>query len=167
MAFVALVGCSGGSAAPTASGAAAFPTPAPPDTLLPVIVDTEPPDVTDTLPADAMFGGDPCSALEHADFSGLGTAGAPNLLSTDACEFPLSGSTVLVQLASPDQFARPGTSGQEIAPVDGVGLDAIGVALGDRYEVFVQVENGYFSVTADTRATAVRLAKAAAGRALP
>jgi hypothetical protein len=167
LAFVALLGCTESPNAPSASGQGPFPTPAAPDTLHSVVVDTEPPDNTDTLPPDALFGGNLCGALERADTSGLGTFGVPELASTDSCVFQVGSGTVVVQLATPDQFAKPGVEGQEIAPVDGVGLGAIGVDLTDRYQVFVHVENGYFSVTAADRRIAERLAKAAAGRSLP
>ncbi len=167
LAFVALLGCTESPDAPTASGQVPFPAPATPETLLPVVNDTDPPDDTGTLPADALFGGNLCAALEPADFSGLGTLGTPEPASADSCVYPVGSGSVVVQLATPDQFARPGTEGQEIAPVDGVGLGAIGVDLGGRYQVFVEVENGYFSVTADDRRPAERLAKAAAGRATP
>lgn len=167
LALVALLGCTESPDAPSVSGQVPFPTPSAPDTLQPVVVDTEPPDNTDPLPADALFGGNLCAALDRADVSGLGAFGTPELASTDSCVFPVGAGTVVVQLATPDQYAKPGAEGQEIAPVDGVGLGAIGVDLTDRYQVFVQVENGYFSVTAADRRIAERLAKAAAGRALP
>ncbi len=167
LAFVALLGCTESPDAPSSSGQGPFPTPAAPETLLPVVYDTDPPDDTATLPADALFGGNTCTALVPADFAGLGAPGEPVLASADSCAFPLGDGNVAVQLASPDQFSHPGNVDQEIAPVDGVGLDAIGVDLGDRYQVFVQVENGYFSVTAPDRRAAERLAKAAAGRATP
>ena len=167
LAVVALLGCTESPDAPTASGQSPFPTPAAPETLQPVVVDTEPPDDTATLPADALFGGALCAALERADVGGLGAFGTPEPASVDSCVFPIGADSVLVQLATPDQFARPGTEGQEIAPVQGVGLGAIGVDLGDRYQVYVHVENGYFSVTAADRRAAERLAAAAAGRATP
>lgn len=162
----ALAGCGGEPAATDVSGLT-LPLPSPPDTLLPPPDDTQPPDVTDSIPADAMFGGDVCTALEPDDFAGLGDVEDGGALSADSCEWTLDDGTVVVQLASADQFAQPATSNEEIAPIDGVGLDAIGVDLGDRYRIFVQVENGYFSVTAPTRRIAERLAADAAERSLP
>jgi hypothetical protein len=48
-----------------------------------------------------------------------------------------------------------------------LGLAARGVAHDDTYTVIVKVENGFYAVTAPTRATAVALADAAVQRALP
>ena len=75
--------CSARAAAPTSrpSGTVGLtlPMPAAPDTLLPVPDDTQPPDITETLPPDALFGGDLCTALVDGDFArrqpGGGAAG--------------------------------------------------------------------------------------------
>lgn len=164
--MMVLAACSGGTDTTDVSGLT-LPLPSPPDTLLPPPADTQPPDVTEGLPPDAMFGGDLCTALVDADLAFLGRVRDVAALSADSCEWQVGTTAVQVQLASPAQFAQPGTADQEIAPVDGVGLDAIGVDLGGEYRVYVQVENGYFSVTAGSRIAAERLAAAAAERTLP
>lgn len=163
--MMVLAACSGGTDTTDVSGLT-LPLPSPPDTLLPPPDDTQPPDVTEALPPDAMFGGDVCTALTEDDLAFLGRVRDVAAASADSCEWQVGTTSVLVQLASPAQFAQPGTADQEIAPVDGVGIDAIGVDLGGEYRVYVQVENGYFSVTAGSRTTAERLAADAAERTL-
>lgn len=144
------------------------PEPETTDTIAPPLSDPEPPDTTLGLPPDALFGGDVCTALTPGNLSFLGRVGEPDGQSIDSCAWPVgTDQQVLVQLATPDEFATPAPNGEEIAPLDGVGLDAIGVDFGDTYTVYVQVENGYFSVTAPTRRAAERLAAAAAPRATP
>ncbi len=161
-----LAACSaGGSSGPTETELTLVPNVSTSDTLQPPSSDTLEPDDTGTLPPDAMFGGDMCSALENDDFSGMGRVRDKTPASIDSCQWTVGSGTVIVKLATPDEFARPGTENEEIAPVDGVGLDAIGVDHGDNYQVYVQVENGYFSVTAATKAKAETLAGAAAPRA--
>ena len=163
---VALAACSaGGSSGPTETELTLVPNVSTSDTLLPVSSDTLEPDDTGTLPPDAMFGGDLCSALENRDFSGMGRVRDKTPASIDSCQWTVGSGTVVVQLATPDEFDHPGTADEEIAPLDGVGLDAIGVDHGDTYQVFVKVENGYFSVTASSRSKAEALAAAAAPRA--
>lgn len=164
-AAVLLAACSTGGADTQETQLTLVPNPDTSDTLLPVITDDVETDDTGTLPPDALFGGDLCSALETTDFSGLGRVRDSSPLSIDSCQWTVGSGLVLVKLATPEEFARPGTADEEIAPVDGVGLDAIGVAHADRYQVYVQVENGYFSVTAPTQAAAERLAASAAPRA--
>jgi hypothetical protein len=163
-AAVVLAACSTGGVDTQDTQLTLVPNPDTSDTLLPVITDVETDD-TGTLPPDALFGGDLCSALETTDFSGLGRVRDSSPLSIDSCQWTVGSGLVLVKLATPEEFARPGTAEEEIAPVDGIGIDAIGVAHADSYQVYVQVENGYFSVSAPTQAAAVRLAAAAAPRA--
>jgi hypothetical protein len=164
-AAVLLAACSTGGVATEETQLTLVPNPDTSDTLLPVITDAVETDDTGTLPPDALFGGDLCSALDASDFSGLGRVRDTSPLSLDSCQWTVSSGVVIVKLATPDDFARPGTADEEIAPVDGVGLDAIGVAHADNYQVYVRVENGHFSVTAPTEDAAVRLAAAAAPRA--
>ncbi len=162
-----LAACSTGGVATEETQLTLVPNPDTSDTLLPVITDNIETDDTGTLPPDALFGGDLCSALETSDFSGLGRVRDTSPLSLDSCQWTVGTDVVIVKLATPDDFARPGTADEEIAPIDGVGLDAIGVAHPDSYQVYVRVENGHFSVTAPTPSAAERLAGAAAERATP
>ena len=164
-AAVVLAACSTGGVDTQDTQLTLVPNPDTSDTLLPVITDDVETDDTGTLPPDALFGGDLCAALDTTDFSGMGRVRDSSPLSLDSCQWTVGSGVVIVKLATPDEFARPGTEDEEIAPVDGVGIDAIGVAHIDRYQVYVQVENGYFSVTAPTQAAAERLAAAAAPRA--
>jgi hypothetical protein len=163
---IVLAACSaGGSSGPTETELTLVPNVSTSDTLQPPSSDTLEPDVTGSLPPDAMFGGDLCSALEKRDFAGMGRVRDTSPASIDSCQWTVGSGTVIVKLATPDEFARPSTENEEIAPLDGVGLDAIGVDHGDTYQVYVQVENGYFSVTAANRENAESLAAAAAPRA--
>lgn len=161
--------CSAGGVTDTAPGTVGtIPEPETTDTLAPPLSDPEPPDTTLGLPPDALFGGDPCTALTDREMAFLGRVDEGTLATIDSCVWVVGGDEqVVVQLATPDEFATPAPNGEEIAPVDGVGLGAIGVDRGATYEVYVQVENGYFSVTAPDRSAAERLAALAAPRAVP
>jgi hypothetical protein len=165
LSFVLAACSAGGSSGPTETELTLVPNVSTSDTLQPPSSDTLEPDDTGSLPPDAMFGGDMCSALENSDFAGMGKVRDKTPASIDSCQWTVGSGIVVVQLATPDEFARPSTSNEEIAPLDGVGLDAIGVDHGETYQVYVQVENGYFSVTAATKAKAETLAAAAAPRA--
>jgi hypothetical protein len=165
LSFVLAACSAGGSAGPAETELTLVPNVSTSDTLQPPSSDTLEPDNTGTLPPDAMFGGDMCTALENPDFAGMGRVRDKTPASVDSCQWTVGSGTVIVKLATPDEFARPGTTDEEIAPLDGVGIGAIGVDHGDNYQVYVQVENGFFSVTAATKAKAETLAAAAAPRA--
>lgn len=164
------------------SGSATLPAPSAPDTLLPVPNDTQPPDVTESLPPDALFGGDLCTALTEADFRGVSIDGRgagevtdSGALSADSCQYLVAvGSReyeVVVQVQSPGDFLNPGTTDEVVDELDGPGLAARGVThvteTGEEYEVLVKVENGFFSVTTPDRSSAVALATHAEPRATP
>jgi hypothetical protein len=180
MVIVLLAACSGG--AEETSGSATLPAPSAPDTLLPVPNDTQPPDVTESLPPDALFGGDVCTALTDDDFRGVSIDGRgagrvtdSAALSEDSCQYLVQvGSReyeVVVQVQSPSDFLNPGVTGEVVDELDGPGLAARGVThtteTGEEYEVIVKVGNGFFSVTAPDRASAVALATKAEPRATP
>jgi hypothetical protein len=132
------------------------------------------------MPADALFGGDPCTALTDADFRGVSLGGSGSgrvtdtaALSADSCQYLLQVGTreyeVVVQVQSPTDFLNPGVTDEVVDELDGPGLAARGVthatADGEEYEVIVKVENGFFSVTAPDQASAVALATKAEPRA--
>jgi hypothetical protein len=168
-------GCTGDSE-PTPQSGGTLPTPSDPDTLLPVPEGTEPPDVTTPLPPDALFGGDLCAALTADDFRGVrfGSSSSAQLddtatLSEDSCQFELSagGATYVVVLKARSQpdFVTPTQGDEPVEELDGPGEAARGVQFADRYEVTVRVSNGYFAVSAPTRAAALALATTAVPRA--
>jgi hypothetical protein len=148
------------------------------DTLLPVLADTLPVDLTVTIAPDTLFGGDPCSALVEADFrkvtfagAGRGAMTAANMLGEDTCGYDVTAGSqafvVIVQAATVDDFDHPVTTAQEIDQITGIGDEAIGVRRGDDlYEVIVHVSNGYFSVSTPDEGSARALATVAASRAL-
>ncbi len=174
----ALVACSGSNATPTNASGLTLPMPDDPGTLLPVPDNTLPSEISTTLPADALFGGDLCGALLAVDFTRttLGGAGTGRLLSAeplseDSCAYTVAAGskefTVVVQARSQGDFLSPGTTDEVIDEINDLGLAARGVDHGDTYTVIVKVENGFFAVTAPERASAVSLAAAAIPRALP
>jgi hypothetical protein len=168
VALCSLVACRGDNTPSDASGAT-LPLPAAPDTLLPVLDETVPPEISTTLPPDALFGGDLCAALVAGDFSGRLTGTNP--LSVDSCQYLVTSGgkefAVVVQARSQGDFVSPGTTDDVVDEIADLGLAARGVDHGDTYTVIVKVENGFYAVTAPTRATAVALADAAVQRALP
>jgi len=170
-----LVSCSGGVEQPPGT-VGPVPEVSGPDTLLPVIPDTAPAEVSTTLPPDALFGADLCQALAADDFAGIrfGSSTSGRLqqtlrVSEDSCQFDVVvGSTVypvLVRARSQPDFVTPTEGDEEIEELDGPGLAARGVQFDDRYEVTVKVENGYFAVAAPTRDAALALAAKAVPRA--
>ena len=170
-----VVSCSGSGEQPPGT-VGPLPEPSGPDTLLPVIPDTGPAEVSTTLPPDALFGADLCQALAADDFRGVrfGSSTSGRLqqtlrVSEDSCQFDvLAGSTVypvLVRARSQPDFVTPTEGDEEIEELDGPGLAARGVQFDDRYEVTVKVDNGYFAVAAPTRDAALALAAKAVPRA--
>ena len=145
-------------------------------TLLPVLDDTVPGDITVPLAPGTMFGGDVCSALTAADFAAVTIGGvatatltAATSISEDSCGYEVhAGSTdrvIIVKAVTVDDFDHPVTTAQEIDRFSDLGEAAIGVARGDdSYEVIVQASNGYFSVTTPDKGSARALAAAAVKR---
>ena len=175
IASVSVVSCTG-STEPPPGTVGPVPEPSGPDTLLPVIPDTAPADVSTTLPPDVLFGADMCLALSAEDFRGVrfGSSTSGRLVqilrvSEDSCQFDVSvGSDVypvLVRARSQPDFVAPTEGDEEIEELDGPGLVARGVQFEDRYEVTVKVENGFFAVSAPTRDAALELAARAVPRA--
>lgn len=171
---IASAACS--ESAPTTTEAPPAPATSDAVTLLPVVTPPNTPDTT--LPPDAMFGGNMCSALTAADiestsYRGIGTAPltSTDSPSPDSCSYTVGtdprSATVLVQMISPDDFAAPPASNEIAEPVTGLGLAARSINHGATVEVQVQVRNGYFSVTTPDGASARRLAERAAPRADP
>jgi len=161
----------------TVTSGGAFPTESAPPSLLPVVVDSNVVENTETLAPDTLFGGDPCMALTAAEIAAVsfGGSGTGRLTDTqqpsdDVCSYVVSvGSKqvfVLVRARLAADFDQPAATDETVEALSGLGNAARGVAHADTYEVFVQVDNGYFSVTAPLKATARALAKAAVQRAM-
>ena len=173
---VSLVGCSEG-APPTAVTGGAVPTESAPPSLLPIVVDSNVVDDTATLAPDTLFAGDPCTALAASDFTGVtfGGLGTGRLTDTqqpsdDVCTYVLKVGAkemlVVVRARLAADFDQPAATDEETEVLSGIGNAARGVQHADSYEVFVQVDNGYFSVAAPDRGSARAMAKAAVKRAL-
>lgn len=147
-----------------------------PTTLLPVVVDTEPPDVSTTLPQGLLFGGDLCSALTADDFArvpidgnGTGDLIDQTPLSDDTCGYQLQLGrievTIMVQARQPSDFEVPGADGSAPEPVSGIGLEAnVRELLDGTFDVIVHVDNGWFSVNSLDVASAVEFARRAVDR---
>lgn len=148
-------------------------------TLIELIPDTDPPDPTaePTPPPRSLFGGDPCAALVAVDFTlviggiarGVLIDVAP--LTDDTCGYLIAVAdqqyNISVQAVDVSAFGRqPGDDEERTALVD-IGLSAYGVDGEAGYAVWVQVDNGFFVVTAPDQPTAIHLAEAAVGRADP
>lgn len=179
VALLALGACDSTYEEPAVTVGSLPPEP-PATTLLPEVVETFVPDDTNTLPPDTLFGGDLCSSLVAADFSSATFAGVSTGrlqdaldLADDLCGYVVrvSGSdyTIKVRARSESEFSE---NGQEAEALTGIGVAAAGVerepdeAFPDgSYEVFVKVDNGYFSVLSTDASSARALAKAAAKRA--
>lgn len=180
IALVALAACDSTYEEPSLTVASLPPEP-PATTLLPEVVISFVPDDTNTLPPDTLFGGNLCTALVAADFSSVTFAGVSTGrlgdtldIADDLCGYVvrISGDdyTIKVRARSESEFSE---NGQQAEALTGIGLAASGVerdpdeAFPDgSYEVFVKVDNGYFSVLSTDAASAKSLAKAAAKRAL-
>ncbi len=148
----------------------------PATTLLPEVVVSYVPDDTTPLAPDTLFGGNLCSALVAGDFASVTIAGASRgrLLDTldiadDLCGYVVRVSgddyTIMVRARSENEFSE---NGQLAEALTGIGVAAAGLAHreDDTYEVFVKVENGFFSVRTPDEASARALARLAVGRAL-
>lgn len=154
-----------------------LPEPPDPGTLLPVVVDTAPPD-DGTAPPGALFGGNLCTALTDADLAAVNLGGGRGELvgdpaaTFDGCDYTLEvGSAtvhVVVTARSQADFANPSAAdGVPIDELNGIGDAARGVERESGYEVYVKVSNGWFSVLAPTEASARALALRAVPRATP
>lgn len=157
-----------------------LPSDPPATTLLPEVVVSFVPDDTNTLPPDTLFGGNLCSSLVEADFrsvtfAGVGTGRLTDTLdlADDLCGFVVrvSGTdyTIKVRARSESEFSE---NGQQAEALTGIGVAASGLEREPddiypegSYEVFVKVDNGYFSVLTPDATSARALAKAAVPRA--
>lgn len=144
-------------------------------TIVPIVVDTDPPEVG-TAPPGALFAGDPCTSLEEGDFSRTTIAGSGSgrlvdtiPVSIDACQYVVEAGgdqyDVVVSAQTQADFDATPASDVEVTEISGVGLEARGFDLGDRYEVIVHVDNGWFAVTTPDRTSAAFLARQAVRRA--
>lgn len=167
-----------GTSEPTPVSGGTLPQPSDPDTLLPVPVDSQPTDVTGTLPPDLLFGGDLCSALTAADIAAVPIAGVTGArlgeavsFADDQCNYDVRAGirrvSISVKARSLDDFVNPSPAGEAIDEISGLGLAARGVQHIDGYELLVKVANGFFAVVAPDRAAAEALAKRAISRATP
>ena len=165
-----------GDSEPASQQTATLPTPAEPDTLLPVPDNTLAPDVTDTLPPDLLFGGNLCTALTAADIAAVPIAGSTGArlgeaisAADDQCQFDvlvgIRRVAITVKARSLADFVTPSQTGEPIDEIKGLSLAARGVQHADTYEVLVKVDNGFFAVIAPDRPTAEALAERAIPRA--
>lgn len=172
------VGSCTGTSEPTPVSGGTLPEPSDPDTLLPVPIDSQPPDVTGSLPPDMLFGGDLCTALSADDIAAVPIAGSTGArlgetvsFADDQCNYDVQIGirrvAITVKARSLDDFVNPSPAGEAIDEIDGLGLAARGVQHLDGYELLVKVANGFFAVVAPDRATAEGLAKQAIARAAP
>ena len=171
-----LAACSGTNAHPSDT-VGSVPIVSEPATLLPVQLETLPPDNTETIAPGTLFNGSPCTALVDTDFRsvtfagrGRGTLTSFSLLAEDTCGYEIRAGgqdfQVVVQVASADDFDHPVTTAQPIDKFSDLGQEAIGVARGDdHYEVIVRVGNGFFGITTPDKASARALAGRAVARA--
>lgn len=146
----------------------------PATTLQPI--DTSPTLPDATLPANALFGGDVCTALTATDIASvrLGSFGYGRLFvadapSTDSCLYRVVKdgveTGVVLKLISPDDFLAPPAANETLTVVDRVGDDAEALVRDGSATVLVRVGDGYFKVSAPDLDSAVALARRAAPRA--
>lgn len=123
-----------------------------------------PPAATDpTVPDDELGAGVTAAVtVDPADDGPVTTVA----VSGDACAFQVTEPvryTALVRVIGVFDYETP-----DLEMLSGIGVEAKGGAVGeedgDRYVVLVKVDDGWFSLEAPDRATATRLARAAAGR---
>lgn len=149
---------------------------------------------TGSVAPGTMFGGNLCTALAEAELLSAASLvpssgtdpenvgseesvvepGAVGIVavSADACRFVVREPvrySVLVRIRSVFDLRSPElddpAGGTLVADaLSGIGSEAIGIDRGTTYEVVVEVDDGYFSVTAPDRDTATRLARAAVDR---
>ena len=174
--FAALAACHAESADPTDT-VGVVPIESAPTTLLPVVVDTLPPDISTTLPQNLLFGGDPCAALVATDFTrvAIGASGTGDLidqapLSDDTCGYYVrlgrDEITIIVRARAASDLEVPGADGSAPESIAGLGLEANVRELVDgTFDVIVHVANGWFSVNSLDRESAVAFAERAVERA--
>ena len=172
---LALAACHSESADPT-NTVGSIPIETTPTTLLPIVIDTAPPDVSTTLPAGLLFGGDLCSALTTNDFMqiSIGALGTGELidqvpLADDTCGYSVQLGrdeiTIIVRARAASDAGTPGADGGAPEPVSGLGLAASMRVLADgTFDVIVQVDNGWFSVSSIDRESAIGFALRAVTR---
>lgn len=122
-----------------------------------------------TLPEEADGAGVTAAATIEPEDAGPVITVA---VSGDACEFRVVDPVryrVLLRVITVFEYESPELTGSdgtalEAESVPGVGDEAQGIDRGDRYEVLVRVSDGWFSLEAPDSASALRLARAAAGR---
>ncbi len=150
-----------------------------PTTLLSFIPDTDPPDPTaePTVPPGTIFGGDPCAALTAEDFAavpfvGLGRGVLVDVspLDDDRCGFLVQVAdqqfNISVQVVTVREYGSAPADGEERVALTGVGRSAYSLSRSSTaFEVWVQVDNGYFVVVSTDAISALRLARRAAERA--
>lgn len=179
VALMALAACDSTYEEPSVTVGSLPPEP-PATTLLPEVVVSFVPDDTNTLPPDTLFGGNLCSSLVAADFSSVTFAGVSTGRLTDTLDLAddlcgyvvrVSGTdyTIKVRARSESEFSE---NGQQAEALTGIGIAASGLEREPdeiypegSYEVFVKVDNGYFSVLTPDASSAKALAKDAAERA--
>lgn len=172
----ALAACHSENADPTDT-VGSIPIETTPTTLLPVVVDTLPPEVSTTLPAGLLFGGDLCTALTANDFARvpIGGSGTGDLirqapLSDDTCGYNVQLGrdeiTIIVRARAASDADIPGADGSAPEPISGLGLEASVRELADgTFDVIVRVDNGWFSVNSIDRDSAIGFAQRAVTRA--
>ena len=173
LALCALTGCyaENNDTAATLGTVGAPPEPTP-TTLLPDVLDTAS-DITVTVPAGTLFGGDLCRALVAKDFTTvrIGGLAAGELIdsgafSPDTCGYTVhSGRTdlqIIVGAQTEKAFLQPPVVAEAVPDT---GQGAIRYEQPDgTFIVIVKVANGYFSVQSPDGVSAVKLAKVAVGR---
>lgn len=175
MASLTVAACDGPAEDPVPNTVGSLPEPSDPGTLLPVVVETDPPG-EGTAPPGALFAGNFCSALTEDDigavvFSGLGRGSVTDVptVALDGCSYPVAAGGedffVVVTARSQGDFAGPGTTDEVIDELSGIGDAARGVNRANGYEVYVKVPNGWFSVLTPDATSATALARRAAERA--
>lgn len=134
------------------------------DSILRGAASLVPPAATDpTLPDDELGAGvTAVVTVDPADDGPVTTVA----VSADACAFQVTDPvryTALVRVIGVFDYETP-----DLEALSGIGVEAKGGVVngdaGDRYVVLVKVDDGWFSLEAPDRATALRLARAAAGR---
>jgi hypothetical protein len=160
---------------PTLDTVGAIPEPTDITTIVPIVEGTELPDLG-TAPPGSLFGGDLCTALVARDFTRVTFGGEGSGQLTD--QFPASVDSCQYVVEAGDEIfdvvvaARTGGDMDATQPTDviveelaDIGDAAVGIDRGDRYEVIVAVDNGWFAVIGPDQTSAEFLALQAAARA--
>jgi hypothetical protein len=167
-----LAACVSPDSAPNVTSGPVVPT-SPATTLHPYDTTV---DVTDTtLPPNAVFGGDPCTALTANEIARvrLGAFGYGRLFradqrSSDSCLYLVlkgdQATTLLVKLINVDTYNAPPAANETLLVVDGVGDDAAALTRDGSATVMVHVGERYVAVTAPDLDSATALARLIAPR---